>query len=188
MILIIGWAIPALKSAMFQKLARGGGHLTESIFGGGGSGDGWVPSTRSVDYDGIVEQFHFTVLPWLVGVRYPNFCSVCRPICSQLGTEELMHNNELHPRGKLKLKVLHFLRRLPDNKKLTAGEQTLPAINATDTDRFPQIAYSNNFFKPPSCFIRQRDKFHQLKRKSRFFSELQSTDWKLIPKCTFTLI
>ncbi|GLV45451.1 hypothetical protein CBL_05554 [Carabus blaptoides fortunei] len=25
-------------------------------------------------------------------------------ICSQLGTEELMHNNELHPRGKLKLK------------------------------------------------------------------------------------
>lgn len=29
-------------------------------------------------------------------------------ICSQLETEELMHNNELHPRGKLKLKVLRL--------------------------------------------------------------------------------
>lgn len=29
-------------------------------------------------------------------------------IFSQLGTEELMHNNELHPRGKLKLKVLRL--------------------------------------------------------------------------------
>lgn len=56
------------------------------------------------DY-GIVQNFHFTVLPWHGAMCYPNFCSVCRPICSQLGTGELMHNNELYPKGKLKLKI-----------------------------------------------------------------------------------